>query len=305
MTTYTGHLTPNFGTTHIYDRIWLSPYYINCGFILYNIAYTISFWNAYLTTQYTINNITDSDLEPPCSLTKGTLPLVLEPTEEVIYDLVVSRGNSASLDGYYRFETDDPDVYYDLDIWGTMVVFIDIEHDWSSTYGIDYKYETVISATRTLYEQRRQLFNRCRREIHLKGYVNNYAKANNYIRYSIDKPAIVAIYSEPMRLVTSGSLQGLTTISIYEDITYYWNLQNLSDMIVIINKNTRASEVCELSSISGNDIILSGAIENNWDASSVVLYPVALMYVDQSEFSSITDTIADCNLKYREHVGNV
>jgi len=115
-------------------------------------------------------------------------------------------------------------------------MFFHIMPNWNYSVGLSYNFQTVISITRRKLEQRKALIQRPKRILNYS--VTDNLKGTsilNYLIYLKARDILTPIYTEPILPTRSGSLLGLMALPV-NDISYYYNLQEFTDYIVLIDR---------------------------------------------------------------------
>lgn len=278
-----GVLGHSFVTEQIYERIWVTPSEIEAGFIADQKDYKISIWNAF---QSSSKEITDIDVENQAGtmLIYGSLPILLPPNGEEIHDLYILKPGPATQETIYFYEIDGND--YVVEISGQRIVPFPHEPNWSGGIKLAYNFQTVVTRARTHKEQRRPMLDRMFREESATFVFLDYleaTKAQNRLAYGHGKVLGIPIYTEP--IIPSSGLFGNTVISTLTSLAYLWNLQNLTDFVIIIDFVNYLYEVKELQAIGVNSLTFKKMVSVNLDKDSSTIYPIFLSSLESMKFT--------------------
>ena len=175
------------------------------------------------------------------------------------------------------------------------------EPNWASEVNFSYTFNTAMGSSQQRFgEQRRAILEWPKRNqkanFLLDAVENN--EITNLLSYAHDQILGVPIYHERFRTTTA--LLGATTIEIVEDISEYWNLQNLTEFLLLIDRGSGEAAVKEISSINGQDIELVYAIASDLAAGDTVIFPLFLGYTEQVKPRNVTPNIVELELEFKE-----
>lgn len=296
-----GYSTPCFGVSHIYERMWLTPASIDAGFIVEDKQYSLYLWNAYRYQTITLNDII-GDAVSGTSIAKGTLPIDLTAWEEKEYILTVLKSGPPVLNGTYTFDADVQDCV--LTLVGLRVIPFTYEHNWASKFALSYNFNTLILQSQKLYEQRRQYYSKPRRDLSINVLeVDSLAeRLKNDLRYGQDKVFAVPVYSELSNIDEVGSLQGMTTINTKETLTSYWNLNNNTQFVMLLDLLTCEGEVKEIGTVGASSLTFAHTITMDLQAAHTVAYPCVVCYLDRKRFKAPTASVVEAVLDFKEYI---
>lgn len=174
------------------------------------------------------------------------------------------------------------------------------EPDWGHGVFETYKLQTAVKTNSKLYEQRRPLVPKYIRKVQAtyveKGYIGQ--RLFFLLQYIKDQEVNVPIYSE---LMTGGVRNGYTTIDVDQDITYYWNLQNQCDYIIIINWVDDVFETRGLQSVSGSTLTLTEAITGTYsNPKACTIYPAFVGMLSDTNTKHLTDDVFNVEVELEE-----
>jgi len=179
--------------------------------------------------------------------------------------------------------------------------------NWLFPVKLSYEYNTVISATRRKYEQRKPLrsqLNPQRKHIFTvtEQAVGSERVWNYLISLHADSQA-VPIFSEPCLPSGSGSLAGVSVVGVVNPIESYYNLRQLTEFVAVIDRLEEIdTEVIYLDSITAADreINLDAAIVGAFQREHTVLFPVFQAYLTGNNRDDITDSVANIRIEFTE-----
>lgn len=151
-------------------------------------------------------------------------------------------------------------------------LIVDAEPDWKESPEVSYSFATAIQGTPRFLEQRRPLLEYPIRGISCKFVLEteNAQRCLNTLLSGVPQLCCVPIYPEP---IFAGAIaQGSLSITAETDLTYLWNIQNCT-YLILLDYITGASEMLKVSSVTGQVIALVAAIAGIWVAVQTVIYP--------------------------------
>lgn len=174
------------------------------------------------------------------------------------------------------------------------------EPDWGKQVVETYNLQTAIKTNEKIYEQRRPLVPEFIREVKAtfveKGYIGQ--RLFFLLQYIKDQEVNVPIYSE---LMTGGVKVGYDTIIVDQDITYYWNLQNLCSYIIIINWVDDVFETRGLDSIAGSTLTLTESIVGTYaNPKACTIYPAYVGYLKDKNTRHLSDDMFSVEVNFEE-----
>lgn len=278
------------------------PYNIDCGFIVEDVDYEITIWNQNKTVSITITDIiiTSSD---GLTLDKSA-PIVIPPYAEEIITLTVYRDGPAFQSSFITFTIDAVD--YVTNITGLRILMFPAAINWEKGYTLDYVFRTVYQTNKKFYEQRRPLTvdprRSCGFSVWEEGLKFQYIR--NLLKYGHDKFFLVPIFSEVMYTDRVHDITGQDHVNIDTgiNIDYFYNLQNYSNYIMIVDHITFVAEVKSISSIVGQIITFTSAVTETFVKESALVYPVIVSIIDSTNYKPMTDDLTVIDLKFIEWV---
>lgn len=181
----------------------------------------------------------------------------------------------------------------------TPEVIVDFEPDWNSPPEVSYAFQSVVQSTPRFVEQRRPLL-----PSPIRGMKCTYTleaeeaqRLANVLSHGASKFLGVPVYSEP--LIPTSLDQGASIISVTEDVSYMWNIQNCLYAIVI-DFVSHASEILQVLSASSTTILLSGSILGAYTPANCVVYPAFVGVVKAFDKQPVTDLLFSITAEFEE-----
>ena len=288
----------SFGEAVLFNRIWVEPSLIECGFITEDLQYNISIWNAWMYRQVQFT-LVDSDDASGTDLTYPSLPHVLQVMSEEILTLDVYLDGPPVQDAFWYLEVDD--AWYTIEVTGLRVLQCKPCPDWDKTIRLSGTFETVIFQTERFVEQRRPLIDAPERTLSASFLLTGDQGKEFYhqLLYAHDKVFGVPIYNELM-LATSIP-NGGTVITLSTDTTYLYHLNNLCDHIAIIDHRNSLCEIKTIDSIAANSITVTQEIDGTFNANTAYVYPVFMGIVTRYDEAEHTEEHATLTIEFREY----
>jgi len=178
-------------------------------------------------------------------------------------------------------------------------LIIDAEPDWKEPPEVAYSFATAIQGTPAFLEQRRPLLSTPTRSVACKFVLEteNAQRLLNILLSGAPQLCCTPIYSEP---IFAGTItQGASAITAETDLTYLWNIQNC-DYLILLDYVTGASEMLQVSSVSGQVINLSAAIVGSWTAAQTVIYPGIASMIKEVKKLDHSSRIASFGAQFEE-----
>jgi len=178
-------------------------------------------------------------------------------------------------------------------------LIIDAEPDWGETPEVAYGFSTVIQGNPFFKEQRRPLLPSVARSISCSFKVENENAQRILNRLISGAPQVCCtpVYSEP--LFASVITQGASLLTIQTDLTYLWNAQN-SSYLVLLDYTTGASEMLRVASVTGQAVTLSAPIVGAWTAAQTVIYPAFASVLRDVKTSNPTSRLVSFDVQFEE-----
>lgn len=290
----------NFGDDLIYHRIWVEPLSIDAAFITEESTHNVYIWNA----KFDNANITNVDSILPdgtsFSLTPASIPVNMGFNVELIYVVTVESLGPPIQDTYYEVTVDGLD--YLIYIQGTRVIPVNQEPNWGTIPQYRFMFQTVLFQSPTYKEQRRSLTNKMLREALLEFVIQNnlLVRFTNEINYGHDKVFGVPIVSE-ISILSTAANNGDTTLLLDGITDNFWNLNNVTTHILIINYELDVSEIKEIDTINSTNIVLARGLIEDYPVGTVV-YPCFFATIKAVKFRSATNTTETISIEFKEFI---
>jgi len=191
----------------------------------------------------------------------------------------------------------------------TGIKFFSLVNDtvvnWGESIELKYNFVTAIASTRKLVEQRKSLLGTVKRQIRafIVGYAREHARIEHYLKSVQASQIYVPIYTEPIRPLGNGSIQGVNSISV-DDVSKYYNLRNLTNYVAVIDERDDpiTPEIHPLASASENYISIGGSgIYRNFLRQVTTFYPLMLSMLTSKSFTDHADDKTVCELTFTEY----
>ena len=260
----------------LFGRVYVSPLAIDAEFITEYVEYDVVVWNAYFTKSVDITSILVQN-QAGTNMVYPTLPKTIPLSYNEVLTLIVYDEGPPTQDTDWLITVDG--VEFNIDVTGIRVIAFVHEPDFSKSVTMVYNFLTSLAQNlRYLKEQRRPLQRLPFRDINFICHAKDLVlqKLVNTIHYGKDKVFAVPIFTEHMR--PSAISAGSNSITIADDITYYYNLQNNCDYLIILDETDLSAEVKEISEIDGQDITFTSNVTGSYTAGSCSIYPCVFSY---------------------------
>ena len=175
--------------------------------------------------------------------------------------------------------------------------------DWKAGIQFSYYQETVIAKARLLKEQRRPLLNGIKRIQTFEAWNNKInAGIEVFLKLNHARYIYMPVYVEPVLLEGNGSLNGESSVTAKTSIQYFYNLQSLTDIIMLINLATPSEgTLATLDSITGNFTInLKEPLTIDYLKEQTVLYPCMYGALERVRLTDQVDTITKYKMTIKE-----
>ena len=173
--------------------------------------------------------------------------------------------------------------------------------NWKYPVRMKYKFNTIISTTRRKYEQRKALSSKPKRIQSFTVTDNEeHTLIKNYLIYLKSTDLALPIYEEPCLPTVDGLLLGLNAVPV-NDISNYFNLQNYTDSVLIIDRRDIVNaEAHLLDSVDGDTINLVIPVAGNFLGAYTVIFPLFNCFLTSHSFDDVTDTMTKFELEFTE-----
>lgn len=288
----------NIATDIFYGRIWVTSE-VDFGVIVEIREQEIEVWNADFYNETSITSFTDpGDLG--ISIDTVSTPVALTYNESVSYTVTVSPTGPSTQ--YTEYDWTVGGVDFTTLVIGTRTIAFPFPANWKNGVSLKYMYDTIIFSSKNDYEQRRDFRPGIEREERADLLLadNESMQFKHLMRNNLHRFFVVPIYPEVF--FTASTLTNETTIIATEDLSYFWNLHNYCSNILIVDHLTGLSEVKELVSVAGTNVIVTQVINKIFNPASVSIYPAFIGVVASFNYSNITNTVIRANMFFKERV---
>lgn len=295
-----GHICHSFGDENLFYRIWFTPIVIAAGFIVEEVEYPVSMWNAFLDTVSVVSDIQFSGETEGISVTSYTPPFNINKFGEQTALVVLSREGPPLQSTIVRFIIDG--VNYDITVTGIRIIPWDIEPNWDKRVKLTMNFETVLERTKYFIEQRRPLRESSFRETSFGVLVQGIQKQKlkNIILYGSSKMFGVPIFSE--ECIPASDFNGADHIHLSNATTYLWHLINQVDYALIIDYVNMVSEIKEIDSVTTNQITFVREIDQTFNYLTSIVYPIFFGAIDSVNTNFQTDNLNEVDIVFREFI---
>lgn len=293
-----GIISHSYGDENLFWRVWFEPVEYDVGFITEDIPFDIKVWNAYLDTLIVITDISVLAQEGTI-IDHNPIPINIQKFGDSTSEVTISRVGPPLQNTVYTFTIDA--VEYTCTIIGMRIINWLLEPNWERDVNLELAFETSIAENRFFKEQRRYLREDPLRGIKLSAWAKGLdaQKTKQDLSYGHDKVFGIPIYSEPC--YPTGTITGQTTINISNDITKYWNLNNLCTYVMIVDHDKLIGEVKEVSSVGASSVVLVRSVVQSFDVEATIVYPIFMATITSLTLRNETDDVIYFDLNFEEY----
>jgi len=294
-----GLIAHTFGDENLFWRIWFEPVEYDAGFITEDRQFDIKVWNAYLDVLATISAISVLAQEGT-SIDHDPVPITIPKFGDMTAEVTIYRVGPPLQNTVYTFTINAVD--HTSTITGMRVIEWNVEPDWGQSIKTELSFETVLARNRFFKEQRRPLLDTPVRTVRLSAWSKGLdaQKVKQKLTYGHDKVFGVPIYSEPC--YPTGTITGQTVINMTNDLTKFWNLNNLCVHVMIVDHEALVSEIKEVDSVGANSVTLVRSVTETFVAARTVVYPMFMAVLDSLTFKDETDDTSYVDVAFEEYV---
>jgi hypothetical protein len=123
-------------------------------------------------------------------------------------------------------------------------------------------------------------------------------KFENLYRKGVARFFGVPVHNE--KFTTLSTITSATSIVATEDITYFYNLQNLCDKVMIVDEENLIGEIKVITGIVGQTISFEIEVTGTFNPNTSVLYPVYIGMLENANFKNVTDQVISANVIFKE-----
>ncbi len=292
-------LTTNYGGDFMFERVWVEPERFDLSFITEDAEDVVRIWNAYrdqaiFTTDVSVTNQEGTLLDYP------SLPHKIAAFGDTNYTLYVYGSGPPLQDTNYRLTIGGQ--VFDVPVTGIRIIAWGLDPNWDQGLELNYEFATTIYSNDKLIEQRRALSKESWLTVSGSYDIggDRARRAHNLIAYGKDKVFGVPIFTE--KLSTVIPLTGSTTITTEEDFSNYYNMQNNSEFVIIVDVKNELAEIKEVASHNGtNSIVLYQPISADFDVKTSFIYPCLFSIIKSVNATMHTDGFDTIMLDFREY----
>lgn len=294
-----GFICHSYGDENLFWRIWFEPVEYDAGFITEDRQFNIKIWNAHLDVLATISAINVLAQEGT-SIDHDPVPITIPKFGDMTAKVTIYRVGPPLQNTVYTFTINAAD--HTCTITGMRIIDWVLEPNWERDIKLELAFETSIAENRFFKEQRRYLREDFWRAIKLSAWAEGLdaQKTKQNLVYGHDKVFGIPIYSEPC--YPTGMITGQTTINISNDITKFWNLNNLSTYVIIVDHAGLVGEVKEVDSIGAGSIVLVRAVTQTFVEALTVVYPMFMATIASLSLQNVTDDLIVFDVNFEEYI---
>lgn len=279
------------------NKIYISQTEFSYDLITEEITETITLWNAD-QVPHNILNISISQ-SSGIIFDAPQIPYSLTPETEITLGLIILK-DGPTIQNTRILITIDYDVF-EISVTGKRMVSFNFLCDWRESPKIKYGFQTVIWRNLYFQEQRRPLLVQPIREMEAAFTIQkqNVEKFTNEVRNLSKKTIGIPVYLEPMS--SASNLQGNTILTMRENLSNYFNLNNLSILILVLSKSDKyKSELKMIASIGSSSITVDQPVIGNFPPEDTIVFPVMIGIIESKNFVEETAKVVTANLQFKE-----
>lgn len=285
----------DYGHDFIFDRVWIQPLDVDLQFIVEDLEREIKIWNAWRIKSIQVTNVAVVDQEGT-DLIYPTLPHLLQKFADTVYTLEVYQDGPPLQNTIYTLTIDGDD--FVLTVTGIRIIPLFMDPNWEQSFEMTYEFSSTIFSTDHLKEQRRPLSDES--WFNLIFSFDTQSDANrklfNILSYGHDKVFGVPVYNEKMTATAIGT----TSIDVSEDLSYYYNLEGASYVMIVDHVNAIA-EIKEIDSIASGTINFNQNIAESFTVGSTYVYPCVFAILNSYSSNNETDDFDVVTIDLREY----
>lgn len=295
-----GWFSTNYLADFVFERIWVQPLLFALEFITEDSTDDLKIWNAYRRQDTSITSVVVTNQDGTL-LVYPALSHTIAKFGDTTYTLNIYATGPPLQDTEYKLTIGG--IEFTVEITGVRIIPFDLDPNWDADLEIAYEFNTTIYSNEELYEQRRALTKESWLNIKAS-YDTSGLKSrrhHNSIIYGHDKVFGVPIYHEKM--IPTSVPQSGSIITVAEDFTYYYNLNNRSDYVIIVDHMNELSEIKEVSALNAGlkQITVVQPISESFDVSTTFIYPCSFCIIKSFRGNMQTDKFDALMLNFREY----
>jgi hypothetical protein len=301
-TSYAANHLRTFADEFLFHRIWIWPKTFHIPLILDTVENEFIIWNAHRNHSVTLSGFDIDGDATGVHVPNPLLPLTLTWDQDVVFTLIVSPNGAVQLDTTFHFVHNGPPQDVQLRVAGLRALCLPLYHNWQHEYGITYSLDSTVASTLRLHEQRKSMQTRVRREISASPLFFDGSIMSNMLQVAANQLWIAPIETEPMHLAITGSIEGLQSLTMQEDLSKYFNL-SLSTHLMIRNLDDDTDFFLgEITNIAGNTITFRNELAVDYHANRVCCYPVMLSTIAPYSIEALTSWVHESDIVLTEFI---
>lgn len=252
----------------IFEKLYVFPEAIDCGFIANDAEYKILLWNSSHLETVDITNI---DIVNEYGLSFEEDNLTLQRNSDIQHTITVLKDGPALQDSKIEYTTSLG--LFVVDITGKRILAW-IYRPKRGGIKFRYQFQTVIWRNEYFSEQRRPIYPVPLREISGEFFErgDDQQRFIHDLRLLTLRILAVPIWIEAFR--PNEDLLNATTINTDDSLNERWNLWNNCDFVLIRNRSSlEPYEIKNIVSVSENSIAISSPIAKDFAAGDTLIYP--------------------------------
>jgi len=246
-----------------YNRILVEPTNIRLGNLISDRAFEIHIFNAYFEEK-TFDNIQAYNTEG-LSLTGPSVPLTLEPLQEITYDLLATLTGPPQIAAEWAFDFQDTKDDVVIDVTGSRIVLFPYLYKPNMIEMLEWK--TSILKSRNGTEQRIKVRQAPRQVLSIETFVgkDEFIRAGNLFYGWRKRDWATPLWTEQRHITSYAST---------DDLTIYVDTQNgdfFQEGFALIYQNPRSFDVFQISTMTSSSLTMTQGIQNDYDLNSIVV----------------------------------
>ena len=279
-----------------YNRIWLSPDYVDFGTINVNESQTFSVWNAYFVSK-TLTSVTPPlDTSVTTSVVGGTTLAALELRD---YSVTAFASGPAKLDASFIFNFSGANSVT-LNVGGSRAEVWPFRPDFASPWRVSYEFKTEVITSRSGVEQRRALRIRPRKTIEFKATTkgDSFIDLKRMLTRWQNGRFILPEISRKIA-VTTDIASGTSVIPVSE--VPFWAVAGRDIIIqrpISPYKWEQSVHGIQSVNVGTNTITITNATDFDWTAGTAVHPALLCLMEPETSLTSITSTVGEINVRF-------
>lgn len=286
------------------NKFYLSPTEIDLGFITEEQTRDVTIFSLY-REPIQVLDIAKANFAGAV-LQHDPTPFQLNANSEKVQDLTIFANGQPFQNSTATYTVDsNPGDEFVLTITGRRILPFLYEANFD-TFIRRYGFQTILYSDEKGNEQRRSISGyRSRLELQFDVQENgiNAQKLRNDLRRFSFSVLGVPIFIEAMHI--NSDPQNTQVIAVNEDFSYFYNLKNVCDFILIKNlDDDKIHEIKQIASLDeiNKEINVLTTVSNSYDVNNTVVYPVLLSYMEKPQEKRPTEDILEVSFNFKEFV---